>query len=781
MADLEEVLSEMDSTDYIHDSIQFIIDKNLRTIPVPSNGSVLGVTGDNNVNRVNFKMERYYDGNDLSTFKIRISYINANGDNNFYDATDMVVEDGNMIFTWLIASDVVAYAGNVSFAVRFFTVDDTDPTKIVKSFNTSIVTANVIQGMYVSDGMSQEDQHDIITQLLSMIEIPEAGGGVGQNTEGKTYENITVNYSTSTYYGSNTAEIFNDYENNNAADSYSHAEGKQTKALRVASHAEGEKTLAGGEWSHAEGYETQVSGSASHAEGYQSKASGSYAHAEGYNTEASWSYAHAEGYYSRAGGSASHAEGYQTYASDNNAHAEGDQTAAKGDSAHSEGYKTLARSDYSHAEGDKTTAFGACSHAEGRSSNVLPTTINFGTAAQDVINAWNTTKFNLAHKDNTHVEGRDCLALDIQAHAEGYQTIASGGSSHAEGYQTIASGTAAHAEGHQANASSSYAHAEGTGTIAASANQHAQGKYNVEDTSDKFAFIIGNGDSNTARSNAFAIDWDGKIYVGDATEGVDVSTLGGSGGVGQNTEGITYNINGTTNKGSISDEKFNDYENNIVYGTYAHAEGTNTTAKGKACHAEGSATTASGPHSHAEGNETKAYGIASHAEGDGTTASGNGSHAEGAGTTASGVQSHAEGYNTTASKSQSHAEGNGTKAYGIASHAEGQGTTASGDYSHAEGYVVTASGMYSHAEGFRTKASSEYQHAQGKYNVEDTEEKYAFIIGNGDADNCSNAFAIDWDGKIYVNNATEGVDVAALLGRVAELEAKVAALEGSTS
>lgn len=38
---------------------------------------------------------------------------------------------------------------------------------------------------------------------------------------------------------------------------------------------------------------------------------------------------------------------------------------------------------------------------------------------------------------------------------------------------------------------------------------------------------------------------------------------------------------------------------------------------------------------------------------------------------------------------------------------------------------------------------------QGKYNVEDAEDKYALIIGNGTSDdNRSNAIAIDWDGNI---------------------------------
>lgn len=82
----------------------------------------------------------------------------------------------------------------------------------------------------------------------------------------------------------------------------------------------------------------------------------------------------------------------------------------------------------------------------------------------------------------------------------------------------------------------------------------------------------------------------------------------------------------------------------------------------------------------------------------------------------------------------------------IGSVAEGTGTTASGGSSHAEGFRTTASGSYSHAEGSDTKASSAYQHAQGKYNIEDTNDKYANIIGNGTAVARSNAATVSWDG-----------------------------------
>jgi hypothetical protein len=778
MADLEEVLSEMDYTDYIHDSIQFIIDKNLRTIPVPSNGSVLGVTGDNNVNRVNFKMERYYDGNDLSEFTIRISYKNANGDSNFYDVTDNVIEGDYILFTWLVSSDVVANAGTVHFAVRLFVMDNTDPTKIVKSFNTSIVTANVIQGMYVSDGMSQEDQHDIITQLLSMIEIPEAGGGVGQNVKGKTW---SVNGGT--YYGNSGDEIFNDYVNNIAAAGYSHAEGYMTKALNSYSHAEGYNTIASGAYTHAEGYQTVASDNSAHAEGDSTTASSDWAHAEGYKTVAGGQASHAEGRHTHAVGDYSHAEGYGgnalpievnystpnadvltawnttkfSLAKNEASHSEGKQCIAIGYYSHAEGYRTKATGDGSHSEGQTTTASGSYSHAEGSSAKAE------GSYSHAEGN------YTVASGNASHSEGENATASGQDAHAEGYYTTASGHQSHAEGYYSQATNSYSHAEGYKTESKGYATHSEGYKTIAANVQgQHAMGTYNVEDTAGKYAFIIGNGDADDNRSNAFAIDWDGKIYVGDATEGVDVATLGGSGGVGQNTEGVSYIDDKIETIGEASDEIFNDYVNNKAYGTYAHAEGTNTKASGTASHAEGKKTIAVNNYDHAEGYNTKASGTSSHAEGDSTKASGFYSHAEGLKSTASGNSAHAEGYSTTAS--------------GVQSHAEGKNTTASGAQSHSEGEYTTASGVQSHAEGCYTKAASDYQHAQGKYNVEDTTGKYAFIIGNGDADaNRSNAFAIDWDGKIYVNNATEGVDVAALLGRVAELEAKVAALEGSTS
>ena len=98
----------------------------------------------------------------------------------------------------------------------------------------------------------------------------------------------------------------------------------------------------------------------------------------------------------------------------------------------------------------------------------------------------------------------------------------------------------------------------------------------------------------------------------------------------------------------------------------------------------------------------------------------------------------------------SSAVGNTVEASGMFSHAEGYGARATGNFSHAEGSFTEASGYTSHAEGDNTIASSQYQHVQGKYNIEDTEDKYAHIVGNGtDEDARSNAHTLDWQGNAW--------------------------------
>lgn len=127
---------------------------------------------------------------------------------------------------------------------------------------------------------------------------------------------------------------------------------------------------------------------------------------------------------------------------------------------------------------------------------------------------------------NSFAEGIDTTASTYGAHAEGEETTASGYASHAEGIATIASEWAAHAEGAGTIARGVDSHAEGLHTVASGDCQHTQGKYNIEDSENIYAHIVGNGTSNDARSNAHTLDWNGNAwYAGNVTIGTDKKQL----------------------------------------------------------------------------------------------------------------------------------------------------------------------------------------------------------------------------------------------------------------
>ena len=147
---------------------------------------------------------------------------------------------------------------------------------------------------------------------------------------------------------------------------------------------------------------------------------------------------------------------------------------------------------------------------------------------------------NIASGANSHAEGRETKAIGYLSHTEGRGTKAIGQSSHAEGYVTTASGSVAHAEGWGTMASGGYSHSEGLqtkalgdcshaggrGTIAVN-NQMVIGDYNISDSNSEYAFIVGNGNSNNTRSNAFMVDKTGDIYP-QATKMTDFITEQGS-------------------------------------------------------------------------------------------------------------------------------------------------------------------------------------------------------------------------------------------------------------
>ena len=187
-------------------------------------------------------------------------------------------------------------------------------------------------------------------------------------------------------------------------------------------------------------------------------------------------------------------------------HTEGNWTTASGINSHAEGNNTTASEYSAHAEGQNTTARGQYSHAEGNSTNIFSSVVTItNPTTEDIVTVWTSKKFSVAKGSSSHVEGNNNLALGNYSHAEGNETIARGYSSHAEGDQTTASGGSSHAEGSHTRASGDFS--------------HVQGKFNIEDTSNKYADIIGNGTSDTARSNAATVDWEGNAWFAGTVEG----------------------------------------------------------------------------------------------------------------------------------------------------------------------------------------------------------------------------------------------------------------------
>ena len=231
------------------------------------------------------------------------------------------------------------------------------------------------------------------------------------------------------------------------------------------------------------------------AEGESTQAMGRSSHAEGNNTQAVGTHAHSEGLETKAEGYAAHSEGGYTAANGSLSHAEGNRTVADGSNSHAEGYKTTASRDNTHAEGSGTTASANNAHAEG-----------FGTVASN---------------SESHAEGNSTTASGLQSHSEGIFTQATGMHSHAEGSYTIAEGENSHAEGGNTKASHSNSHAEGYKTKTSYYNQHVGGQYNKDNVNA--LFIVGNGESEDTRSNAFEVLKDGRAKVQSApTESDDV-------------------------------------------------------------------------------------------------------------------------------------------------------------------------------------------------------------------------------------------------------------------
>lgn len=268
-------------------------------------------------------------------------------------------------------------------------------------------------------------------------------------------------------------------------------------AVGLYSQVFGVNCVASGDYSHADGRGTKATGDYSHTEGLNTKA-GNYAHAEGWGTLAGWN-SHSEGLFSTTGYGGSHAEG-STYALCVASHSEGGAQADPdmlyyGNGGQTNSVYNLALGDSAHVEGVGTIATGSEQHASGK-YNIIDksTTINciFGHYSNN--------------DENTIYLPRLPVSINSISYYDEGEWKQYAGSYRISTFPTIPSGTL-------------------TPIMRFDSAIPAGMSLKIDFTAyeGKYAEIVGNGTSISARSNAYNLDWtgnaefQGEVYVGGCT------------------------------------------------------------------------------------------------------------------------------------------------------------------------------------------------------------------------------------------------------------------------
>lgn len=144
------------------------VDWETRLITIPKIITNLGVESDDDVNKIYFRVPQYYDGTDLSTFRVRINYLNANKEGDVYTPDDVSVTDEGIEFTWIVGRHATMYKGDVIFNVCMVMVDDEGV--IVQEVNTTPATLPVLEGLETTQAVVDENRDAMTAVVIEALE-----------------------------------------------------------------------------------------------------------------------------------------------------------------------------------------------------------------------------------------------------------------------------------------------------------------------------------------------------------------------------------------------------------------------------------------------------------------------------------------------------------------------------------------------------------------------------------------------------------------------------------
>lgn len=178
------------------DEEPFFIDANKRSITVPKDFASNGVSvqGDEIAEILFFKINRFFDATDLSLCDIYVQWRSSELDEEGKPKEgvsrtwihDVDSEPGYLIFGWPISSAITKAAGNITFSVRFYRLDDGND--LIYSFSTLDQTVKILPALdfdiadenigkegskYVVDDRAADIQSRAINSPASGSEAPE--------------------------------------------------------------------------------------------------------------------------------------------------------------------------------------------------------------------------------------------------------------------------------------------------------------------------------------------------------------------------------------------------------------------------------------------------------------------------------------------------------------------------------------------------------------------------------------------------------------------------------
>ncbi len=215
MATADEILATMAEEAAATDQMAEVctIDRCTRAVTIPEALRIVGVETDKDVTRRHFKVLCSYRGTNLSTFRIRIHFMNANKEKDIYYVTDAAQDGEYLTFSWVISRNATKYKGRLQFIACMVCDGGTDEER---EWNSTLGEFTVLEGLEVelTDG-EEEQARDAITQLLAVIdaresEAVEAVRAAGAETIASIPKDYTALHNNVVYNANNIAALRND-------------------------------------------------------------------------------------------------------------------------------------------------------------------------------------------------------------------------------------------------------------------------------------------------------------------------------------------------------------------------------------------------------------------------------------------------------------------------------------------------------------------------------------------------------------------------------------------